>query len=238
MQDKAYREIEGQAERLGIVEPVKGDAVFYLETAYSTLVSNGGWHTVEIVAAACLYAAVRNKNMPVSIAETAAAIGKPRHIVGAAYKELLKTLQLSMPAFVDFSKYIQRHIAKLGPLHSSNKQVRNLSLLSWSCAALAKQHTLQLLLLFIATCKRRLLSPLLDCCLILHSDGCHWVLQAKVMSTFDKLMEWSLRHADVAAGHTSSLAAAVLHLASEAHQVTRQARSNNQPYCTSHRFYV
>lgn len=123
MQDRAYREIEGQAERLGIVEPVKGDAVFYLETAYSTLVSTGGWHTVEIVAAACLYAAVRNRNMPVSIAETATAIGKPRHVVGAAYKVLVKTLQLSMPAFVDFSKYIQRHIAKLGPLHNSNKQV-------------------------------------------------------------------------------------------------------------------
>lgn len=125
MQDRAYREIEGQAERLGIVEPAKGDAVFYLETAYSLLVSQGGgWHTVEIVAAACLYAAVRNNTLPVSIAETAAAIGKPRHIVGAAYKVLLKTLQLSMPAFVDFSKYIQRHIAKLGPLHNSNKQVK------------------------------------------------------------------------------------------------------------------
>ena len=130
MQDKAYKEIEGQAERLGIVEPVRGDAVFYLETAYPTLVSSGGKHTVEVLAAACLYAAVRNKNLPVSIAETATSIGKPRHIVGAAYIALLKALQLGMPAFVDFSKYIQRHMANLGPLRNSRKQVKQLDKLS------------------------------------------------------------------------------------------------------------
>lgn len=124
LQDRAYKEIEGQAARLGIVEPVKGDAVFYLETAYSTLVTTGGKHTVEIAVAACLYAAIRNKNMPVSIAETATAIGQPRHVVGAAYKALLEVLGLGMPAFVDFSKYIQRHIVSLGPLRDSKKQVQ------------------------------------------------------------------------------------------------------------------
>ena len=48
------------------------------------------------------------------------------------------------------------------------------------------------------------------------------------MSSFGKLMEWSLQNDGVAAGHTSSLAAAVLLLASEAYQVTRQACPNNQ----------
>lgn len=67
----------------------------------------------------------------------------------------------------------------------------------------------------------RLLNPLLKYCLLLHSEDCHLGLQAKVLSTFGKLMEWSLKHAEVAAGHTSSLAAAVLHLASEAHQVNQ-----------------
>lgn len=123
LQDRAFKEIEGQAERLGIVEPAKGDAIFYLETAYSALVRRGGKFTIEIVAAACLYVAVRNKNMPVSIAEMATAIGKPRHAIGAAYIALLKVLELHTPAFVDFSKYIQRHIVKLAPLRNSRKQV-------------------------------------------------------------------------------------------------------------------
>lgn len=123
LQDKAFKEIQGQAERLGIVEPVKGDATFYLETGYPMLITRGGRFTTDTVAAACLYAAVRHKNMPISIAEVATAIGKPRHTVGAAYIALLKVLGLRMPAFVDFSKYIQRHIAQLAPLRNSTKQV-------------------------------------------------------------------------------------------------------------------
>lgn len=122
-QDKAFKEIQGQAERLGIMEPVKGDATFYLETAYPMLITRGGRFTTDTVAAACLYAAVRHKNMPISIAEMATAIGKPRHTVGAAYIALLRVLGLRMPAFVDFSKYIQRHIAQLPPLRNSTKQV-------------------------------------------------------------------------------------------------------------------
>lgn len=48
------------------------------------------------------------------------------------------------------------------------------------------------------------------------------------MSTFGKLMKWSLENGKIAAGHTAGLAAAVLLLASEAHQVIRQPLSNNQ----------
>ncbi|KAL3154042.1 hypothetical protein ABBQ32_013589 [Trebouxia sp. C0010 RCD-2024] len=134
--DKAFKEIQGQAERLGIMEPVKGDATFYLETAYPMLITRGGRFTTDTVAAACLYAAVRHKNMPISIAEMATAIGKPRHTVGAAYIALLRVLGLRMPAFVDFSKYIQRHIAQLPPLRNSTKQASVMSsfekLMQWA----------------------------------------------------------------------------------------------------------
>ena len=61
-----------------------------------------------------------------------------------------------------------------------------------------------------------------------------FVLQARVMSSFGKLMEWSLKNDEVAAGHTSSLAAAVLLLASEAQQVTSRALPNNQSLLQFH----
>ena len=43
------------------------------------------------------------------------------------------------------------------------------------------------------------------------------------MDSFAKLMEWSLKTDEVLAGNTSSLAAAALMLACEAHQVTRHS---------------
>ena len=52
-----------------------------------------------------------------------------------------------------------------------------------------------------------------------------FVLQASVLSSFGKLLQWSLENDEVAAGHTSSLAAAVLLLASEAQQVTKTSPS-------------
>ena len=54
------------------------------------------------------------------------------------------------------------------------------------------------------------------------------------MSLFGKLIEWSQRNDGIAAGHTTGLAAAVLLLASEAHQVTRQALSSNHSALQRH----
>ena len=46
------------------------------------------------------------------------------------------------------------------------------------------------------------------------------MLQASVMSSFEKLMQWALKNEAVLAGNTSSLAAAALLLVSQAYQVT------------------
>ena len=123
LQYKAIKEIEGQAARLGIVEPVKGRAVFILEREYTMLVTSGSF-PIDVAAAASLYAAVRLEGQPFSLSGAAAAIGRSRHYVGTAYKVLLKALGSKLDV-IDYSNYIKKHLAGLlNPLQTSAKQVQ------------------------------------------------------------------------------------------------------------------
>ena len=122
MQDRARKEVENQANRLGLQKPVVAEATTILEHVYAKLVTSGSHH-LDVMAAASVYVAVRMNKHPFSLLEIVTRTGRPLHKVGSAYTSALEVLGYTPPP-VDYFRFIQRHSqGLLQPMQKYSKQV-------------------------------------------------------------------------------------------------------------------
>jgi len=120
VQIKAYGEMTVMVNRVGCSNQIKQDALHYMESVYSALGGQGRM-SLERMAAACLYLAVRLCKVPVSLEDISTPAGK--YVTGADCRKVSAALDKNMPP-VNYDVHIQRNLPRLQPLYNSRKLVR------------------------------------------------------------------------------------------------------------------
>ena len=143
VQVKAYGEMTVLVNRVGCSNQIKQDALHYMESVCSALGGQGRM-SLERMAAACLYLAVRLCKVPVSLEDISTPAGK--YVTGADCRKVSAQLDKNMPP-VNYDVHMQRNLPRLQPLYNSRKLVR---LLLRMCYAFA--HTGATLVLASASC--------------------------------------------------------------------------------------
>lgn len=141
LQVKAYGEMTVLVNRVGCSNNIKQDALHYMESVYSALGGQGRM-SLERMAAACLYLAVRLCKVPVSLEDISTPAGK--YVTGADCRKVSAELDKHMPP-VNYDVHMQRNLPRLQSLYNSRKLV---PLLPRMCYAF--HHTSAALLLPIA----------------------------------------------------------------------------------------
>ncbi|DBB06306.1 TPA: hypothetical protein ACH3X1_011878 [Trebouxia sp. C0004] len=117
LQVKAYGEMTVLVNRVGCSNQIKQDALHYMESVYSALGGQGRM-SLERMAAACLYLAVRLCKVPVSLEDISTPAGK--YITGADCRKVSAALDKNMPP-VNYDVHMQRNLPRLQPLYNSRK---------------------------------------------------------------------------------------------------------------------
>lgn len=114
---KAYGEMTVLVNRVGCSNQIKQDALHYMESVYSALGGQGRM-SLERMAAACLYLAVRLCKVPVSLEDISTPAGK--YVTGADCRKVSAELGKNMPP-VNYDVHMQRNLPRLQPLHNSRR---------------------------------------------------------------------------------------------------------------------
>jgi len=141
VQVKAYGEMTVLVNRVGCSNQIKQDALYYMESVYPALGGQGRM-SLERMAAACLYLAVRLCKVPVSLEDISTPAGK--YVTGADCRKVSAELDKNMPP-VNYDVHMQRNLPRLQSLYNSRKLVRLLLRMSY-----AFRHTGDMLLLPVA----------------------------------------------------------------------------------------
>lgn len=120
MQVKAYGEMTVLVNRVGCSNQTKQDALYYMESVYPALGGQGRM-SLERMAAACLYLAVRLCKVPVSLEDISTPAGK--YVTGADCRKVSAELNKNMPP-VNYDVHMQRNLPRLQPLYKSRKLVQ------------------------------------------------------------------------------------------------------------------
>ena len=141
VQVKAYGEMTVLVNRVGCSNQIKQDALHYMESVYPALGGQGRM-SLERMAAACLYLAVRLCKVPVSLEDISTPAGK--YVTGADCRKVSAQLDKNMPP-VNYDVHMQRNLPRLQSLHKSRKLVQLLL-----CMCYAFCHNSAMLLLPIS----------------------------------------------------------------------------------------
>ncbi len=141
VQVKAYGEMTVLVNRVGCSNQIKQDALHYMESVYPALGGQGRM-SLERMAAACLYLAVRLCKVPVSLEDISTPAGK--YVTGADCRKVSAELDKNMPP-VNYDVHMQRNLPRLQSLHKSRKLVQLLL-----CMCYAFCHNSAMLLLPIS----------------------------------------------------------------------------------------
>ncbi|DBA73657.1 TPA: hypothetical protein ACH3X2_009640 [Trebouxia sp. C0005] len=117
LQVKAYGEMTVLVNRVGCSNNIKQDALHYMESVYSALGGQGRM-SLERMAAACLYLAVRLCKVPVSLEDISTPAGK--YVTGADCRKVSAELDKHMPP-VNYDVHMQRNLPRLQSLYNSRK---------------------------------------------------------------------------------------------------------------------